>query len=116
MLLKEFHQAGDKVLLFSFSTQLLDVIEAVVQVEGYVFDRLDGSTPQEQRGLKCSKAWEDDEGANTIGAGCPPKAAVTCGTTLQPVVILQRTFLDWTPCFFTAMAWIFIPAYCSAVP
>ena len=54
MLLKEFHQAGDKVLLFSFSTQLLDVIEAVVQVEGYVFDRLDGSTPQEQRGLKCA--------------------------------------------------------------
>ena len=26
------------------------------------------------------------------------------------------TFLDWTPLLFTAMAWIFIPAYCFAVP
>ena len=33
-----------------------------------------------------------------------------------PVLSLQRTFLDWTPCFPTATAWIFIPAYCCAVP
>ena len=35
--------------------------------------------------------------------------------TLLPVKILQSTFLDWT-LDVTAMAWIFIPAYCFAVP
>ena len=29
-----------------------------------------------------------------------------------PVVIPQRTFLDLDTLLFTAMAWIFIPAYC----
>ena len=33
-----------------------------------------------------------------------------------PVVILQSTFLDWTPCFSTAMAWTLIPAHCFALP
>ena len=35
----------------------------------------------------------------------------------QPVVILQRTFLDWGRSDFTAVAWIFIiSAYCFAIP
>ena len=35
---------------------------------------------------------------------------------IGPVKILQRTFLDWTLCFSPAMGWIFIPAYCFALP
>ena len=35
----------------------------------------------------------------------------------RPVVILQRTFVDWTPCFFHSQAGrILIPAYCFAIP
>ena len=34
----------------------------------------------------------------------------------EPVVVLQRTFLDWTPLLFTAVAWILIPACCFAIP
>ena len=33
-----------------------------------------------------------------------------------PVKILQSTFLDWTPCFSQLCAWIFITAYCFAIP
>ena len=27
------------------------------------------------------------------------------------LLLLQHTFLDWTPCLYSAMVWIFIPAY-----
>ena len=37
----------------------------------------------EQHGLKCSNGWDDDEGPNTIGAGCPPKGQVGCNKELQ---------------------------------
>ena len=38
------------------------------------------------------------------------------GKTREPVVILQRTFVDWTLCFSQLPPWIFIPAYCFAIP
>ena len=38
------------------------------------------------------------------------------GGSSLPVVILQSPFLDWTSVLFTAMAWIFIPALCFAIP
>jgi hypothetical protein len=44
MLLEEFKAVGSKVLLFSLSTKVLDIIEAMVEVDGHVFSRLDGST------------------------------------------------------------------------
>ena len=45
-------------------------------------------------------------------AGADPDAANTAR-----IIILQRMFLDWTGALlFTAMAWIFIPAYCFAIP
>ena len=37
----------------------------------------------EKNGLRCSDAWEDDEGPNSIGAGCPPKVRVGCERALQ---------------------------------
>ncbi|XP_028390617.1 DNA excision repair protein ERCC-6-like 2 isoform X2 [Dendronephthya gigantea] len=48
-LLKLFQQEKDKVLLFSYSTQLLDMLEAYVISCGMVYRRLDGKTRGERR-------------------------------------------------------------------
>lgn len=34
-LLERFHSKGDKVLLFSFSTQMLDLLQAYMKSKGY---------------------------------------------------------------------------------
>ena len=46
MLLEEFKSQGSKVLLFSLSTKMLDILESLVTVQGYIFLRLDGTTAQ----------------------------------------------------------------------
>lgn len=48
-LLKLFKRQKDKVLLFSYSTQLLDMLEAYVISCGMVYRRLDGKTRGERR-------------------------------------------------------------------
>ena len=62
-----------------------------------------------------------NECSNTDGSWCSSKQRVTLmsggnvgiGT---PVKIPQSTFLDWAPPLFAATDWIFIPAYCFAIP
>ena len=39
-----------QVLLFSYSTQMLDILEAMVMRKGYIYLRLDGTTPAAKRG------------------------------------------------------------------
>lgn len=48
-LLVEFDKRNDRLLLFSFSTQTLDLIQNFVRAQGYTFLRLDGSTPTKAR-------------------------------------------------------------------
>ncbi|CAD6971939.1 unnamed protein product [Tilletia controversa] len=48
-LLREWKQAGDKVLLFSQNLRLLDWLETLVQIAGFYHRRLDGTTPQALR-------------------------------------------------------------------
>ncbi|CAM9156448.1 unnamed protein product, partial [Laminaria digitata] len=45
VLLKRFRYPAQKVLLFSYSTTMLDILQALMIAEGYTFLRLDGSTP-----------------------------------------------------------------------
>ncbi len=52
-------QGSSKVLLFSRSVQLLNVIETVLKTRGYSTLRLDGSTPHKHRQQLC-----DDFNAN----------------------------------------------------
>lgn len=52
-------QGASKVLLFSRSVQLLNVIETVLKTRGYSTLRLDGSTPHKHRQQLC-----DDFNAN----------------------------------------------------
>ncbi|KAM4576492.1 DNA excision repair protein ERCC-6-like 2 isoform 2-T2 [Odontesthes bonariensis] len=48
-LLKYYLQKRDKVLIFSLSTKLLDVLESYCMAEGLDFSRLDGSTRPRER-------------------------------------------------------------------
>lgn len=48
-LLIEFNRRDDRLLIFSFSTQTLDLIQNFVKAQGYSFLRLDGSTPAKMR-------------------------------------------------------------------
>uniref|UniRef100_A0A1A8F3E5 Excision repair cross-complementing rodent repair deficiency, complementation group 6-like 2 n=2 Tax=Nothobranchius korthausae TaxID=1143690 RepID=A0A1A8F3E5_9TELE len=48
-LLKYYLQKRDKVLIFSLSTKLLDILESYCMAEGLDFSRLDGSTKSKER-------------------------------------------------------------------
>ena len=48
-LLSSFTSRREKTLVFSLSTQTLDIIEAYTKSKGWSYVRLDGSTPQGQR-------------------------------------------------------------------
>ncbi|XP_024865145.1 DNA excision repair protein ERCC-6-like 2 isoform X2 [Kryptolebias marmoratus] len=48
-LLKYYLQKRDKVLIFSYSTKLLDILERYCMAEGLDFSRLDGSTKSKER-------------------------------------------------------------------
>ena len=49
-LLKKYSQIpGTKVLLFSYSTQTLDLIQSFLKAQAYSFCRMDGSTPSSKR-------------------------------------------------------------------
>lgn len=58
-LMKSWHKEKDKVLLFSRNLRLLDWISYWVQLVGYNFLRLDGSTPQIQRQAKVDEFNRD---------------------------------------------------------
>ncbi|GJQ90390.1 probable ATP-dependent DNA helicase CHR12 [Tanacetum coccineum] len=49
-LLPKLHRAGHRVLLFSQMTRVLDILEVYLQLHGFKFLRLDGSTKTEERG------------------------------------------------------------------
>uniref|UniRef100_A0A3Q2PT13 Excision repair cross-complementation group 6-like 2 n=1 Tax=Fundulus heteroclitus TaxID=8078 RepID=A0A3Q2PT13_FUNHE len=48
-LLKNYLQKRDKVLIFSLSTKLLDILESYCMAEGLDFSRLDGTTKSRER-------------------------------------------------------------------
>ncbi|KAH9245779.1 hypothetical protein BASA81_016716 [Batrachochytrium salamandrivorans] len=48
-LLQMWKSQGHRVLLFSQTRQMLDILESFIRNEGYVFLRMDGTTPIQQR-------------------------------------------------------------------
>ncbi|KAK9899632.1 hypothetical protein P389DRAFT_164661 [Cystobasidium minutum MCA 4210] len=54
-LLESWHAKGDKVLLFSRSTRLLDALEWWIEASNYNVVRLDGSTPADHRLTLCDQ-------------------------------------------------------------
>ncbi|KAF5732568.1 switch 2 [Tripterygium wilfordii] len=48
-LMSSWASMGDKILLFSYSVRMLDILEKFVIRKGYSFSRLDGSTPTNLR-------------------------------------------------------------------
>ena len=49
ILLERFYKKNDKVILFSYSVKLLDIIQEFVKARGYVYKRLDGGTDPKLR-------------------------------------------------------------------
>ncbi|RKP26799.1 SNF2 family N-terminal domain-containing protein, partial [Syncephalis pseudoplumigaleata] len=49
MLLKEWHQRGHRVLLFSQTRIMLDILERMVAEQDYTYRRMDGGTPVQTR-------------------------------------------------------------------
>uniref|UniRef100_A0A8D2B3X7 DNA excision repair protein ERCC-6-like 2 n=1 Tax=Sciurus vulgaris TaxID=55149 RepID=A0A8D2B3X7_SCIVU len=62
-LLNHFRKNRDKVLLFSFSTKLLDVLQQYCMASGLDYRRLDGSTKSEER-LKIVKEFNSTQDVN----------------------------------------------------
>lgn len=62
-LLNHFRKQKDKVLLFSFSTKLLDVLQQYCMASGLDYRRLDGSTKSEER-LKIVKEFNSSQDVN----------------------------------------------------
>ncbi|XP_006167886.2 DNA excision repair protein ERCC-6-like 2 isoform X1 [Tupaia chinensis] len=62
-LLNHFRKNRDKVLLFSFSTKLLDVLQQYCMASGLDYRRLDGSTKSEDR-LKIVKEFNSTQDIN----------------------------------------------------
>ncbi|CAH6795714.1 Ercc6l2 [Phodopus roborovskii] len=62
-LLNHFRKQRDKVLLFSFSIKLLDVLQQYCMASGLEFRRLDGSTKSEER-LKIVKEFNSTKDVN----------------------------------------------------
>ncbi|XP_028747547.1 DNA excision repair protein ERCC-6-like 2 isoform X1 [Peromyscus leucopus] len=62
-LLNHFRKHRDKVLLFSFSTKLLDVLQQYCMASGLDFRRLDGSTKSEER-LRIVKEFNSTQDVN----------------------------------------------------
>ncbi|KAL6536897.1 Swi5 complex subunit Swi2 [Orobanche hederae] len=48
-LMHSWISVGDKILLFSYSVRMLDILEKFIIRKGYSFSRLDGSTPASMR-------------------------------------------------------------------
>ncbi|CAN0074008.1 unnamed protein product [Ectocarpus fasciculatus] len=61
-LLAKFHETRDKVLVFSWSTTMLDVLESFVGAKGYVYRRLDGTTSSKERQARINEFNSDRAG------------------------------------------------------
>eukprot|EP00091_Calanus_sinicus_P015382 TRINITY_DN33559_c0_g1_i1.p2 TRINITY_DN33559_c0_g1~~TRINITY_DN33559_c0_g1_i1.p2 ORF type:complete len:117 (-),score=40.92 TRINITY_DN33559_c0_g1_i1:63-413(-) len=60
-LLPEMKSSGDRVLIFSQFTMLLDVLERYLKIRGHKYMRLDGQTPVQERGQMIDKFNKDQE-------------------------------------------------------
>jgi len=59
-LLPKLQRAGHRVLLFSQMTRLMDILEIYLNLYGFMFMRLDGTTKIEERGGLLQKFNEPD--------------------------------------------------------
>lgn len=59
-LLRTWKRQLSKVLLFSRSTQMLDILEDMVKLSGYSYERLDGSTSLSERARRVNRFNEVD--------------------------------------------------------
>ena len=59
-MLPKMHENGDRVLIFTQFTMVLDVMEQYLKIRGHSYLRLDGSTPVQERQLLIDQYNSDD--------------------------------------------------------
>ncbi|VDN31544.1 unnamed protein product, partial [Cylicostephanus goldi] len=60
-LLPKIIEKGDKLLIFSQFTSMLDILEVYMRIRGYAYKRLDGSTPVMERQEMINEFNNDDD-------------------------------------------------------
>ena len=60
-LLPEMKDNGDRVLIFSQFTMLLDVLQRYLKIRGHKFMRLDGQTPVQERQAMIDKFNKEED-------------------------------------------------------
>lgn len=95
-LLRHWRRKGQKVLVFSRGTQLLDMLEACLWQQGYSPQvlRLDGSTPQGQR----QKLVDEFNSSATRGIFLISTRAGGVGLNLTAASVVVIFDPDWNPC------------------
>uniref|UniRef100_A0A7S3NMI7 Helicase n=1 Tax=Aureoumbra lagunensis TaxID=44058 RepID=A0A7S3NMI7_9STRA len=83
----------NKVLIFSHRVQILDIIEALMQVQGYNYVRFDGSTRQEER-KNIIKKFTNEE---NIFIALVSAGAGGTGLNLQAANIVIQYDMNWNP-------------------
>jgi SWI/SNF-related matrix-associated actin-dependent regulator 1 of chromatin subfamily A len=92
-ILPQCKERGDRVLLFSQFTMMLDVLEMVLQHQGYRYLRLDGQTPVAERQPLIDQFYEDKE----IFVFLLSTKAGGFGINLTPANYVIQHDLDFNP-------------------
>ncbi|CAJ0586729.1 unnamed protein product, partial [Mesorhabditis spiculigera] len=82
-----------KVLIFGHHHIVLDTLEHEVKSRGIGYVRIDGHTPQQQRGLNCDRFQNDDDCLVAVLS----TTAAGVGITLTAASIVVFAELHWTP-------------------
>jgi SNF2 family DNA or RNA helicase len=93
-LLKHFKQYGLKVLVFSHSVMMLDIIEDFVKVGCWNYIRLDGKTDTSQRQALCNQFNDPSKGVNLFLLSSRAGGLGLNLTAAYNVVIFD---MDWNP-------------------
>jgi superfamily II DNA/RNA helicase len=94
-LLTSFEKQREKCLVFSWSTQTLDVIEALLQAKGWVYHRIDGQTAV---GTRQQLVDEYNESARNFIFLCSTRAAGV-GLNLQSASRVVVFDCNWNPAY-----------------
>lgn len=93
MLLRAIKLQQGRVLLFSFSTQMLDLLENYLVAEGYSFLRMDGSTSSKKR----TELTTEFKKNNDIFVFLLSTKAMGLGLNLTEANFVIIYDVDWNP-------------------
>jgi len=93
-LLRKLHLAGHKVLIFSQFTSMLDILEELLTLRSWAFERIDGQVSADERQARIAR-FSAPEGASFVFLLSARAGAV--GLNLQAADTVVLFDLDWNP-------------------